>query len=202
MRTTWIGLLTASLALAGCGGESTTLEDAGQTGMDSGPGPGADGGGGDPDGGPGADDGGPITADDGGIDPDDGGPTALDGGPGGGGDAGPSGIACGAEVCDPATQQCCRTRGGGGIMEACIASDAMCDGVPATCDGPEDCASGEVCCLSAGAGGGSAMCTASDACDGRRACNVMADCPAGQMCCDASGFGFMGGVCNMRCFAP
>ena len=72
MRTTWIGLLTASLALAGCGGESTTLEDAGQTGMDSGSSPGADGGGGDPDGGPGADDGGPITADDGGIDPDDG----------------------------------------------------------------------------------------------------------------------------------
>ena len=138
-------------------------------------------------------DGGPATL-------PDGGPAPADAGSSGGRDGGSDGIACGAMVCDPATQQCCRTRGGGGFMEACIARDAMCDGIPAGCDGPEDCAAGEVCCLRAGGGGGSASCTAEGSCDGRRACNVMADCPSGQMCCDASAIGFAGGICNVRCF--
>lgn len=202
MRMTWIGTFAAALALAGCGSESTTLDDAGTGGMDSGRVGDVDaGGGGDVDAGSGGDeDAGPAPSDDAGSGDVDGGPAPADAGSSGGRDGGSDGIACGAMVCDPATQQCCRTRGGGGFMEACIARDAMCDGIPAGCDGPEDCAAGEVCCLRAGGGGGSASCTAEGSCDGRRACNVMADCPSGQMCCDASAIGFTGGICNMRCF--
>ena len=206
-------LLAGALALygAGCDGDSPGDGDAGSDGMDAGgaaDGGESDGDSGDVDptddgGGGGGDDAGPgidasDSTDGGGVDPD-----------GGSGmtDAGPTGVDCMGMICEGSTPFCCVTAGGTGAMASCVATADMCAGVPLTCDGPEDCASGEQCCVTLGGVGGTsggARCVAG-ACPGtsRVACHAADECPAGDgrmlMCCPFMIGGFSGSVCQPRC---
>lgn len=93
------------------------------------------------------------------------------------------GIACGDVTCD---NVCCPSNG------ACEADYVPCldesgHGYYMECDGPEDCASGDVCCISVGAMalGGSGCSKASD-CETTSmqqvACHGGGDCPSGTTC--------------------
>jgi hypothetical protein len=59
-------------------------------------------------------------------------------------DAAAIGVPCGADMfCEPgATQGCCTDQG----VSACEPTNGLCTGSLASCDGPEDCAPGDVCC--------------------------------------------------------
>ncbi len=116
-------------------------------------------------------------------------------------DAGPPGVACGAEVCtDP--QICCVSfgggPGGGGMSSMMCTAPADCMGVAASCDGPEDCAAGEACCGMrgmGGGGGGSTGCVADAMCRFGRICHADTDCTGRDTCCE-----FMGAsVCSPFC---
>jgi hypothetical protein len=88
-------------------------------------------------------------------------------------------INCGTATCDRASQVCCFT-GFPTITTMCTAT-AQCTNLPGRCDGPEDCASGEVCC---GTQTG-ASCMAQAQCTGQtaaRLCHTAADCSSGQVC--------------------
>lgn len=93
------------------------------------------------------------------------------------------GVSCGAEECDPATQECCVTQGGG--AQACV-DTGTCTGESFQCDGIEDCpTAGDVCCF--GAGGPQdpvSACTPSGDCD-TPTCQTADDCPDpdNQLCC-------------------
>ena len=107
----------------------------------------------------------------------------IDAPPGTGPDAGGGGnaaeeINCGMATCPRASQVCCFT-GPPTIMTSCTAA-ASCTNLPGRCDGPEDCASGQVCC----GGQMGSSCVAADQCTGfsARLCHTMADCPSGQIC--------------------
>lgn len=107
----------------------------------------------------------------------------------GGSDSGTTmGIMCGTEVCT-GTQTCCITRGGGGMMlsEACAAPGTCMGGATLTCDGPEDCASGQSCCGALTGGAAGAMCAAGTCMGGAPLCHTTADCPMGSMCCSFMG---------------
>ncbi|GAC1539762.1 MAG: hypothetical protein NVS3B10_04490 [Polyangiales bacterium] len=85
----------------------------------------------------------------------------------GGGEAG---ITCGGGVsCDPATQDCCASPGGGGL--ACVAK-GTCGGIPITCSSAASCPSGDVCCFNFGGGGA----TCAPSCGGIQLCAVDAEC--------------------------
>lgn len=199
--------IVSSLALGlwamGCGDSHTGDDAGGIMLMDSGGG-GTDGGGGGTDGGGGGTDGGGGGTD--GSVGDDGGIVLMDGG-GVRVDGGTVGIDCMGVTCNAMTEQCCITRdpGGGGAMGTCIASDAMCMGATAACDGPEDCGGGEVCCARVGLGGASTTCEASAMCASGaygpfELCHAPADCTDGtDMCCPVMMFGFSGAYCSPMC---
>lgn len=206
--------LLALFALSGLGcGEShvATLDDGGPGRLDAPVAPGTDTG--PPT--PGVDSGPPTpVVDSGGPMPgvDGGGVVIVDGGPAPTSDAGPPAVSCGTMTCsDP--DICCVTFAGGGggpgggmpVFE-CL-PDAECMGVTASCDGPEDCASGEACCASGGGGGpgggggmGSAMCGAPSDCM-FRLCHESTDCQTGAMCCPVPIGGAMISICStFGCF--
>lgn len=124
-------------------------------------------------------------------------PDPTDSGPPTTSDAGPAGVTCGTATCvDP--QICCVAFAGGMATMTCSAP-ADCMGVAASCDGPEDCASGEACCGmfgGPGGGGGTTSCVAEAMCTRGRLCHADADCTGMDTCCS-----FMGAsVCSPRCF--
>jgi hypothetical protein len=146
-------------------------------------------------GGRGSDSGGPDDAgvtdghDDDSLTPADGSPTQEDSG------ATPGVVPCGQTTCDITTQQCCITVGQSGGA-TCIDATAQCQGVPVSCDGPEDCSGGApICCGSVGNGG--VVCAAT--CQGLRLCRLDADCDSGNRCC---GSGSVGGTQATWCVAP
>jgi hypothetical protein len=107
-----------------------------------------------------------------------------------------AGVMCGTDVCD-ATEECCITRGAGGMMisQSCTAAGA-CMGAALACDGPEDCMTGEACCGSFIGGAAGAMCVDSAMCARGRFCHDTSDCTGMDTCCS-----FMGiNVCSPRCF--
>jgi hypothetical protein len=133
---------------------------------------------------------------------------SMDGGgaDGGGGgmttDAGPAGVACGTMTCSGTTPQCCVPRDPGG-MATCISADAVCMGVAASCDGPEDCTAPQQCCVGFGSTGGGASCQNACGLGSRAACHAASDCPSVdglmRMCCPFTGGGFSGSVCLPMC---
>jgi len=74
--------------------------------------------------------------------------------------------------------------GGSSVEFTCIDEGDPCAGGRVSCDGPEDCESGQKCCGSVG-GGLHAECVAGDAvCDGAELCHDSPDCTGeGAMCC-------------------
>jgi hypothetical protein len=65
-----------------------------------------------------------------------------------------SGIGCGAMTCG-AGEICCLRQMGAGASAMCSAASACTDGgVTVSCDGPEDCTSGNSCCVTAAFGAG------------------------------------------------
>jgi hypothetical protein len=113
--------------------------------------------------------------------------------PSGNNEAGPGGgsIQCGqATTCDPATQECCVSFGGGG--DQCIAKGGNCQGVALSCTSASSCPSGDVCCASLQGrlrDGG----TLATSCDPQctqgevQLCATTAECPQGDDC--RRGFG-------------
>lgn len=122
-------------------------------------------------------------------------PGTPDAAPGGPADAA-IGVACGAASTCSTAQQCCVTANGDGGTSMCV-SPGACQGIAASCDGPEDC-SGHACCASFNPQTGMAAvtCIGTDACGvGQvQACHEDADCPAqGQtagVCCVAGTTGY------------
>jgi hypothetical protein len=107
-----------------------------------------------------------------------------------------TGVMCGTEVCG-AAEECCITRGTGGMMiaQACVAT-GTCMGAALSCDGPEDCMTGEACCGSFIGGAAGAMCVADTMCARGRFCHADTDCTGMDTCCS-----FMGvSICSPRCF--
>jgi hypothetical protein len=115
----------------------------------------------------------------------------------------PNHVKCGQrDVCDLSIADCCARSGGG----ACIPRGGDCDGYRLTCDGPEDCASGQVCCVNAGGGSLTAVsCVAPEACVGEagastasRVCHVDAECtdPSTPHCCFFGLGGVLVGTCH------
>ena len=191
-----------ALAFAGCGDSHSMDDDAGGISfMDSGPGTdagggGTDAGGGGTDAGGGGDDGG------GGFDAGGGG---TDGG--GGGSDGGAGVDCMGMVCEGATPQCCIMTMGGSAMASCIPADEMCMGIPADCDGPEDCSGTDICCAMLSLAGSSTSCIDASMCTGFTSfelCHAASDCTtSGDMCCPFMGMGFSAAVCSPTCmFGP
>jgi len=94
-------------------------------------------------------------------------------------------VQCGTSQCDLlAHQVCCVTSSG----VSCV-SEGSCSGYGTlTCDGPEDCVSGDtpVCCGRVGQSGGGTACVASTGCSGNgavRLCHEDQDCIGGERCC-------------------
>jgi len=91
----------------------------------------------------------------------------------------PGTLECGSTTCTVGSQQCCIT---GAATATCIDASAQCQGLPVTCDGPEDCpAETPICCARLGGGGRGIRCVAS--CNATQLCNVDSDCPSGERCC-------------------
>lgn len=195
-----------ALGVAGCyesdGGGGT--DAGGIMFLDSGPG----GGGTDAGGATDPDAGGPVTGTDAGVPPT---MTSDGGGPPAPYDAGDSvgTLDCMGTPCDAATEQCCITGSTGGASAACIPNTEMCMGGATTCDGPEDCTTGETCCLQVMGFGGMAGCT-TEMCGGGggggfpssfELCHDASDCTnSAHMCCPVMLFGFSGAYCSEMCF--
>jgi hypothetical protein len=101
------------------------------------------------------------------------------------------GIACGIglpALCDVASEKCCKRSLSVDtcipVATACECEEDDCEILEARCDGPEDCAQGELCC----AGGTSRTaytgfsCAASCSSTSRQACHADGDCPAQLTC--------------------
>ncbi len=112
------------------------------------------------------------------------------GGSGTGGTGGSSGsgksVACGSSNCSLPSKFCCHHNNQPAV---CQAAGTTCTyGVPLSCDGPEDCASGQVCCATLFIQGQnenyvSTACASS--CTGkdyRVVCGASGTCPSGQTC--------------------
>ena len=209
MNRSFLCILAALLLVTwGCGDDSMADTDGGDGTMDAGDTT-TDGGGDGDDGGGDGDDAGPDfdagDSMDGSLPGDDGGTT--DDGGGTTGDAGIVGVDCMGMICSGSTPRCCITRDPSGTaMATCIASDGMCMGVTAACDGPEDCSTGELCCVGFDTtGGGGATCRTMCGAGERAACHDVMDCPASDgrmpMCCPFSGGGFTGSLCLPMCIS-
>jgi hypothetical protein len=114
-----------------------------------------------------------------------GGGSAGSGG-GSGGAMGDVGIVCGTTFCSLPGNFCCDHPN---QAPECVANGGTCTfGVEVACDGPEDCASGEVCCATLFTQGQNAsyvstMCaTTCTGKDRRVVCGATGTCPTGQTC--------------------
>jgi len=107
---------------------------------------------------------------------------------------GTAGVTCGMMTCATG-MDCCVTFQNMMPAYACIASGGACQGVTQSCDGPEDCTTGDRCCAQFGGGdvtcqGGGGTC--------RELCHVAADCTMqGAMCCDNNFFNYS--YCSLTC---
>jgi hypothetical protein len=101
------------------------------------------------------------------------------------------GIACGIglpAMCDVASEKCCKRSLALDtcipVAMACECEADDCETLEARCDGPEDCAQGQLCC--AGGTGRDAYtdfsCAASCSSASRQACHADGDCPAQLTC--------------------
>jgi hypothetical protein len=101
------------------------------------------------------------------------------------------GIACGVGLpvlCDVASEKCCKRSLSVDtcipVAMACECEQDNCETLEARCDGPEDCAQGQLCC--AGGTGRAAYtgftCAASCSSTSRQACHAAGDCPAQLTC--------------------
>ena len=101
------------------------------------------------------------------------------------------GIACGVglpDLCDVASEKCCKRSLSVDtcipVATACECDAENCETLEARCDGPEDCAQGQLCC----AGGTSRnaytgfSCATSCSSTSRQACHADGDCPAQLTC--------------------
>ncbi len=91
-----------------------------------------------------------------------------------------SGIKCGSEVCDAASQECCA--GTSGLK--CVAKGGCGGGTVIPCSDPSSCKSGEVCCAMREGFGLKVACSAT--CSGFSLCTSDADCKSPEKC--APGF--------------
>jgi hypothetical protein len=180
---------TALIFAAGCGAR-TVLDladytngptpDGGATGSGSGSGSGSSGS----NGGSGGSSGGGSGGSSGSV----GGSTS--GGGSGGSSGGVAPISCGAQSCDPTSQECCVSLGGGGgaPMESCGPKGQCMGDVTLNCTGSSNCPNNEVCCLSTRGGMPQARCATR--CRGGgggggpsgQLCSTNQDCPMGQQC--------------------
>ena len=90
------------------------------------------------------------------------------------------GVRCGAIDCLP-PDRCCQV-----LAQACQIPGTLCEGFYYNCDGPEDCAPGEVCCR-AGTGSGTS-CTTACSPSSFVVCHGDGDCPGGETCCPGGNF--------------
>ncbi len=115
-------------------------------------------------------------------------------------------IDCGMMTCDAATEECCVMGVGSGMVTtSCIPMGGTCmGGGTAACDGPEDCASGDVCCGTGGGGSFSVDCAPSAMCGGFTSfelCHTAGDCTdTRDMCCPFMAMGVSTAICSRRCF--
>ena len=99
-----------------------------------------------------------------------------------------SGIACGAQSCDPTSQECCLTFGGMG-GETCVPTGS-CPGLALACTGPETCMNGDVCCITFQGGAPGSACM--PMCQGGpRLCQTDQDCTPRRPHCVAGPLGLM-----------
>jgi hypothetical protein len=92
----------------------------------------------------------------------------------------PGTIACGMTTCDPKTQECCVTFGGGSTSSKCVDTGKCMGGATLACTDSTVCATGEVCCARFGGGGSGAEC--SKTCMGTRLCSTDSECRMGEKC--------------------
>ncbi len=120
-------------------------------------------------------------------------------------DPDPGQVTCGMATCNVPAQTCCTTLFPSG--QSCVAA-GMCSGgtsAPGNCDGPEDCAGGQLCCAPSGFADLTRGTTCEASCGSRfQMCQTSADCPSGQSCHTCRppmGMGNVVGLCNMgdRC---
>lgn len=200
-------LLFVFALATGCG-SSVDVADSSGTGAASGSTGGASASGGDGSG-AGSSSGGNGSAtggsSDGGTGSGDGGSTGTGGaGAGATGGSGSGGspdtpIACGAEVCDPATEICCASMQG----TSCIGAADVCQGATLNCTSAANCPANEVCCAQFNGMSAEATCVAT--CGGMgpgggiQLCADTSECPVDTTC--EMGFGgFM--VCQPDGFGP
>lgn len=123
-------------------------------------------------------------------------PAGSGGAAGGGEDGRPDplpaarGVTCGIGLpvqCDPESEKCCKRNLTTDICvpksERCECELADCTVITVSCDGPEDCAQGQVCCA---AGSGRTLsefaCAASCSSGTRQACHAKSDCASQYTC--------------------
>ena len=121
-----------------------------------------------------------------------------------GGNAGSdNSVACGPTsapiFCSLDGNQCCTKLNMAPTDDTCQADSAgSCASgfVPETCDGPEDCATGQVCCVSQTA----ISCVATSSCaQNNVVCHDASDCAPGYSCCVDKPLGFQLGFCGLNC---
>jgi hypothetical protein len=174
----WAALSTTALIFAAGCGARTVLDLADYTN-----GPAADGGGSG---------GGSGSGSNGGSGGGSGGSSGGVSGSGSGGSGSSSGglapISCGAQSCDPTSQECCVTLGGPGAppMESCGPKGQCMGDVTLNCTGSSSCPNNEVCCFSMRGGTPQTRCAtrcrSGGGGFGGQLCSTDQDCPMGQQC--------------------
>lgn len=90
-----------------------------------------------------------------------------------------TGVVCGNDVCKAPNDVCCIDEGGAMPFRCEPDIDCPSNGVPYSCDGPEDC-NGFACCLAAG---GAACTFLGVVCLGVEVCHTDDDCSGSNHCC-------------------
>jgi hypothetical protein len=109
-------------------------------------------------------------------------------------------VVCGATFCALATSYCCGNAGG----TACKLKSTSCvDGAARRCDGPEDCAKGQVCCAQVQATSPGVLrteCLATASCDKAAViCHTRDNCPTGYLCCPTKTSNVSYSICRTQC---
>ena len=91
-----------------------------------------------------------------------------------------NGVTCSRDFCDPIERCCIEQIKPPQVSYFCVADEpaGICQGSEFDCDGPEDCADGEVCC-----GANASTCTPVGQCSGSTICHSISHCPPGSVRC-------------------